>query len=137
MLKPTYRNAVLFLFVKTLVFVVMIAFVNNRYISYVTDVHKEAGLLRNTISYLGYVLIFGVIPSIIIFSAPIYFSFRIRQPLFFITVIGAIFGLDYFIYSRLGGFANNVERYYFWVSNLLSFLIFFYRPIKIKLTSKT
>ena len=132
MLKPKYWKVVLFLFVKTIVFCFMIAFVNNRYISYVTDPHRGGSMLGNTIYYINYILILGVIPSIIIFSAPVYFSFWIKRPLFFIAAIGAIFSLDYFFYSRLQGFANNMERYYFWISNVCCFLVFFYRPIKIK-----
>jgi hypothetical protein len=110
----------------------MIAFVHNRYISYVTDPYKEAGLLHNTISYLGYILIFGIIPAIIIFSVPIYLSFKIKRPIFFVAAILAIFFLDYFFYSRIDGFASNIERYAFWISNLLCFLVFFFRTIKVK-----
>lgn len=132
MLKPKYLNVVLFLFVKTVVFAIMIAFVDNRYISYVTDPYKEAGLLKNTSSYFKYILIFGVIPSIIIYSIPIYLTFFIKRPLFFIATILLIFSLDYLFYSRMGGFANNLERYYFWISNLICFPVLFYRPIKTK-----
>ncbi len=132
MLKPAYWKVVLFLFVKTIVFSFMIAFVDNRYISYVIDPHRGGSIPGNTIYYINYILIFGVIPSIIIFSAPIYFSFWIKRPLFFIAAIAAIFSLDYLLYSRMDGFANNMEQYYFWISNVFCFSVFFYRPVKIK-----
>jgi hypothetical protein len=132
MLKPKYWNVVLFLFVKTVVFAVMIAFVDNRYHSYVTDPHRGGGLMENTISYIGYILIFGIIPTTIIFSAPIYFSFFIKRPLLFIASILVIFSLDYLFYSKMDGFVNDLERYYFWICNFLCFLILFYLPVKCK-----
>lgn len=128
---PKYWKVVLFLFAKTVVFAVMIAFVNNRYISYVID-HKEAGLLKNTTYYFNYIMIFGVIPSILIFSIPIYLSFWVRRPLFFIATILLVFLLDFLFYSAMGGFANNLERFYFWISNILCFLVFFFRTIKLR-----
>jgi hypothetical protein len=136
MLKPKYWNVVLFLFVKTAVFAILIAFVDNRYISYITDPYKQAGILKNTITYIDYILIFGIIPSIIIYSLPIYLSFLVKRPLYFIAAILLIFTLDYLFYSRMGGFANNLEQFYFWISNILCFLIFFYRTVRIKFNDK-
>lgn len=133
MLKPKYLNIVLFLFVKTAVFAILIAFVDNRYISYVTDPYKHEGILKNTFYYINYILIFGIIPSIIIYSIPIYLSFRVKRSLFFIAAILLIFTLDYFIYILMGGFFNNLERCYYWISNILCFWVFFYRTINIKL----
>lgn len=92
--------------------------------------------MENTISYIGYILIFGIIPSIIIFSAPIYFSFFIKRPLFFIASILVIFSLDYLLYSKMDGFVNDLERYYFWICNFLCFLILFYLPVKSKFMQK-
>ena len=132
MQKPTYWKVVLFLIVKTVVFAIFIAFVHNRYISYITDPYKEAGLLTNTISYMGYILIFGIIPTFVIFSFPIYLSFRIKRPIYFAAAIVAILLLDYLSYSWLDGFANNLERFYFWISDLFCFLFFFYRTINTK-----
>jgi hypothetical protein len=132
-LKPIFWKVVLFLFVKTIVFAVMIAFVNDRYISWVTDPYKEPSILKNTIDYFNYILIFAVIPSIIMFSIPMYLSFSIRRPLFFVVSILFIFILDYLFYAKMGGFVNNLERFYFWISNFFCFLLFFYRKIKTKL----
>jgi hypothetical protein len=136
MLKPKYWNVVLFLLVKTIVFAVLIAFVDNRYHSYITDLHRGGGLMEKTISYLGYILIFGIIPTVIIFSAPIYFSFSIKRPLFFIASILVIFTLDYLFYSKMDGFVNDLERYYFWICNFLCFSILFYLPVKRKFMQK-
>jgi hypothetical protein len=130
--RPKYWKVVLFLFVKTVAFAVMIAFVNDRYISWVTDPYKEASILKNTFHYFNYILIFGVIPSIILFSVLIYLCFFIRRPLLFVVSILFIFIIDYLFYSTMGGFVNNLERLYFWISNLFCFLLFFYRSIKTK-----
>ena len=131
-MEPTYGNAVLFLLVKTVVFSVLIAFIDKSYISYVTDPHRDGGLLQNTIGYTGYILIFGIIPSIIFFSVPIYAALLIKRPLLFIATILIIFVLDYWFYSKMDGFANNLERFYYWTCNLICFIILFYRIIKSK-----
>ena len=132
MLKPSYGSVVLFLIIKTVVFSVLIAFVDKRYISYVTDAHRDGGLFQNTISYIVYIIIYGIIPPIIFFSGPLYASLFIKQRFLFIASILIIFVLDYGFESWGNGFVNNLERFYFWICSLTCFLILFHRHIKNK-----
>ena len=136
MLQPKFRNILLFLFVKNAVFALMIAFINNRYFSYVNDQYKGGGVFHNMIAYITYILI-AIIPLILLFSMPIYLSFRIKNRLLFIAAILFIFALDYLFYSKWYGYENNTERFYYGITIIFFFFIFFFQPIKLKFHSES
>ncbi len=119
MLRPVFKNILLFFFVKYLLFYILLMFKNNDYS--LVQLNK----LRNfqDVFYYLWIFLFLPITCVIIFSAPIYFSFKLKNELLFVTLVVTVFVAEYFIYVY---FTSNkyldVNGIY---NGILSFILFF------------
>jgi hypothetical protein len=135
MLQPTFRNVILFVLVKYILFAIILAFIDNRFYTIVTLNSKNSREFINyTIYYAGEILIV-IIFFELLFSLPIYFAFKIKRGEYFVFVIVIIFILDYFAYSYLNSLNLNDSLYNLFSSILFS-LLFFYRAILNKFRKK-
>ena len=75
MLKPTVLNILLFWFVKYIAFYVLLMFKNNNYALLKVNEIKNGGDLF----YYLWLFLFLPVVCMIVFSAPIYFSFRVKS----------------------------------------------------------
>lgn len=125
MLKPTVLNILLFWFVKYMAFYVLLMFKNNNYALLKVNEIKNGGDLF----YYLWLFLFLPVVCMIVFSAPIYFSFRVKSLIYFALIIAAILIAEYHFYTWSASQANLMNGVYNGVISLLFLLLFFFRHI--------
>ena len=89
-------------------------------------------IISNSFYYLLYVLVFMII-FILAFSAPIYFTFKVKNIVSFICLISIIFIAEYFLYVYLGSqkYFFDKEGIYNGIISISFFILFFYKHIRL------
>ncbi len=125
MMKLTFKNVLLYIFLKYLIFYVFLMFKNGNYALIRLNDLKTPG------DWYYYLWIFLSLPVInaILFSAPIYYSFKFKSLFFFALLIGAVFVAEYFLYTYLASEADLMNGVYSGIISILLFILFFYRHI--------
>lgn len=125
MLKPKFFSIVLFFLIKYLTLYILLMFKDNNYkILEISNIKNGADLF-----YYLWVILFLPLISIAIFSFPLIYSFRLRQPLYFSIIIMLLLGLEYVFYTYFASQANLMNGVYNLGLSLLFLFIFFYRSI--------
>lgn len=131
MLKPKYLNIILYIFIKYIVIFFLFMIKDNSYkLLQINNIRNGQDLFY----YLWIVLFFPII-DIILFSIPIYFSFKIKNKLIFILSLLSIFGIEYFMniyFTSQKAFDTDVILKV--TIGVILLGIFFYKPIYSKLT---
>lgn len=132
MLTASFRNIVLFIFSKYLVFAVVIATLDNRFKSLVTDRSKTMSeWIVNTFHYFMYVLLV-IIVFIAIFCLPFYFLFKINNKSLFLLAMVSVLLLDSFCYVSFNAPGNLEFGAIDLLVGILMMLLFFFKPIRQK-----
>ncbi len=129
MLKPKFLNGLLFLVVKYIVFFVVLAFIGYRFKSLViknSDNTRE--LISNTGYYSVYILFYTLV-AVMGFSLPIYFTFKVKNPIYFTLLISAILVVEYLLYTHLASTTDLMNGVYNGIISILFLLLFFYQHI--------
>ena len=129
MIKPKIQNILLFIFVKYLVFYILLMFKNENYALVSLD---ELNSFQDVFYYLVIFLTLPIVFSILLLL-PIYKILKLRNLYYF---IGAIIGLlifEYFVYTYLASQSNFWNGIYNGMLTILFFGLFFYRSIKANL----
>lgn len=124
MLKPTFYNILFYLFIKYIAFYLYLAFKNNDF--YFFEV--------SNMKYFMYwwMLLFLPIVIIFIFSAPIYFSLKIKSPIYFMLLMGAILVAEYFVYVFFTSDKHvDMNGVYNGIISVLFLLLFFFKHIRL------
>jgi hypothetical protein len=122
MLKPTFQNILLYLFVKYLAFYVFLMFKNADFRL------LEIGNVKRGHSITYFLLVMLPLPviSMILFSVPIYYSFKLKNIFLFILLIGGILVSEYFVYVFFTSERHiDMNGIYNGVLSLLFFILFF------------
>jgi len=125
MMKTTFKNVLLYIFLKYLIFYVFLMFKNSNYaLIRLQD-------LKTMTDWLYYLWIFLFLPAIsaILFTAPIYYSFRAKRAIYFILLISAVLVAEYFLYTYFASESDLMNGVYNGIISILLFLLFFYRNI--------
>ena len=128
MLRPIFRNILLFFFVKYLLFYILLMFKNNDY-SLI-----QLSNLKNFQDVFYYLWIFLFLPviCIILFSAPVYFLFKLKGKVYFMLLMVAFLVAEYFVYVY---FTSNkhpdINGIYNEIISLLLLLLFFFKNINL------
>jgi hypothetical protein len=129
MLKPKYSNILLCLLAKYSIFFLILGFKGNRFEKMVLlNSENTQDFFTNLFYYLIYVLIF-IIFLILIFSAPIYYSLKLKKVTSFIFTISLILLLEYLVYTYLASQTNLWNGIYNAIISLLFLGLFFYKHI--------
>lgn len=126
MLRLTIRNILLFFFVKYLLFYILLMFKNHNYTLI------QISRLKNFQDVFYYLWIFSFLPfiSVILFLAPIYYSFKVKNSFYFIILIIAFLVAEYFVYVH---FTSNkypdINGLFNEIISLLLFFLFFFKRI--------
>lgn len=122
MLKPTAPNILLYIFLKYIAFYVFMMFKNNDF--YLLEVNN----IENGEDLFYYLWIFLFLPVVcmVVFSAPLYFSFKVGNAIYFLLTIGVYLVVEYFIYTYLASQADLVNGLF---NGLISVMFFFYFSI--------
>ncbi len=126
MLKPSFRNILLYLLTKYIVFYVFMMFKNN-------DFYFVNPGIRNGADLFYYLWIFLFLPVVcmFIFTAPLYFIFKKKNTIYFTLIIIVFLVAEYFIYTYFASQANLMNGLYNEVIGLLILFIFFFRYINL------
>jgi hypothetical protein len=125
MLKPTVLSIVLFWFVKYIAFYVLLMFKNNNYALLKVNEIKNGG----DVFYYLWLFLFLPVVCMIVFSAPIYFSFRVRSPIYFALIIALILIVEYLFYTWSASQANLMNGVYNGIISILFLLLFYFKHI--------
>lgn len=133
MFKPTFSNVLWFLFTKYIVFYFLLMILNNDYRLLEWENLKGG----HTITYFILVMSPYLLINMLLFSAPVYFSFRLMNAVYFILAIGAIIVAEYFVYLLYTS-ENHVaiRGVYNGAITLLFFILFFFKSIRLILKQK-
>lgn len=126
MLKPSFRNILLYLLTKYIVFYVFMMFKNN-------DFYFVNPGIRNGADLFYYLWIFLFLPVVcmFIFTVPLYFVFKKKNTIYFTLIIIVFLVVEYFIYTYFASQANLMNGLYNEVVSLLMLFIFFFRHINL------
>src|SRR5690606_8729484 len=123
MLKPRVPNILLFWFVKYVVFYILLMFKNNNYgLLEVNEIKNEEDLF-----YYLWLLLFLPIVCMVIFSVTVYFSFKVKKPIYFSLMIIAVLVAEYLFYTRSASQANLMNGLCNVLISVAFLLLFFYR----------
>jgi hypothetical protein len=125
MLKPTILNILLFWFVKYIAFYVLLMFKNSNYTLLKVNEIKTGGDLF----YYLWLFLFLPVVCMLVFSAPMYFSFKVKSLVYFALIIAAILIVEYLFYTWSASQANLMNGVYNGIISILFLLLFFFRYI--------
>lgn len=124
-MKVSFLKVVLFIFLKYIVFYVFRAIKLGSYgKTNFTDANAEG--------WFYFIIVFLALPVVctILFAAPIYFSFNIRNNGLFTIALVAILIAEYFVYVYLTSDRHiDINGVYNGIISLIFFLIFFIIPL--------
>ena len=128
MLKPSFLNVLLFLFVKYMVFYGILMIRNNNYS--LLDQDNLAG--GHTFVYFLLIMMPYPLVNMILFSAPIYFSLKVKNITHFILLIGGFLIAEYLVYVLFTSVKYaDITGVYNAILSLLFLLLFFYKRINL------
>lgn len=134
MLRPSFANIVLYIFVKYLIVyaVFMVATKNFKLL--------EIGKIKNgeDLFYYLWIILFIPIVNILLISVPLFLSFKVKNKIYFLSLIVIIFLVEYFVYVYF------TSQKYFDVKGIIIeiiscviFYLFFYRKINTLFSSNS
>ncbi len=125
MLSPRIPNILLFWIVKYVAFYVFMMFKSNNYfLIKVNDIKNGSDLF-----YYLWLFLFLPVVSMIILSAPLYFSFKVKGLIYFLLIISVVLVAEYLIYTWSASQANLMNGVYNGIISILFLLLFFHRHI--------
>lgn len=126
-MKPTYLNIILYIFVKYLLFYLFLMIRNNDYYF----INPEIRDIIDLIYYLWMFLFFPILMNVI-FLIPIYFSFKLRNLVYFIIIIIVILIVEYLLYTYFASQLNLWNGVYNIIISIILFYLFFHKTIQSK-----
>jgi hypothetical protein len=132
-MKPTYSNICIYILLKYIVFFLALMVIKNNYkLLQINNIRSFEDLLY----YLIIVLFFPVI-GVVLFSFPIFFSFKSKKTIYFLIKIIMIFSVEYFIsiyFTSQKIYDRNILL--MTIFGFLFLLLFFYKDVILKFTKK-
>lgn len=126
MLKPKFYNVILFFFLKYIIFY-----------TFLMIKHKDFKLLEwdnivdgHSLVYFILVMMPLCISSMVLFSVPTYYSFKVHKPVYLMLTITAVFMAEYFLYVYFTSQKNpDSNGIYNIIVSGTCFTVLFYRRI--------
>lgn len=128
MLKATFKNILVYIFIKYVLFYIFLMFKNNDFSLLKLNTLKTG---QDWFYYLWMFLFLPVI-SMVLFSAPLYFTFKVKNAIYFIVFVSIILIAEYFLYTYFASQANLLNGVYNGIISLLLLLLFFSKQISLK-----
>ena len=124
-MKPSLVNILLFWLAKYLGFYVFMMFKNSNYALLKMNGIKN----KDDLFYYLWLFLFLPVVSILIFSVPMYFSFKVKSSIYFTLIVSAILVIEYFLYTSLASQSNLMNGVYNGIISILFLVLFFYKYI--------
>lgn len=131
MIKSNFLNILFYILIKYLVFYIFMMFKNDNYYLINPGIRDGADLFY----YLWMFLFFPVL-IFILFSIPIYYSFKIIKCSYFVLVNLIVLGIEYCLYTYLASQLDFSNGIYNMIISVILFLILFQEPIKAKFVTR-
>lgn len=131
MLKPTFLNIFFNVFLKFLIFYLLLMVTNKEFkLLQLSNIRNGEDLFY----YLWLVLFFPIV-DMILFSIPLYFSLKTKKTLIFLIGIIAILLIEYFAYTYFTSQKLiNRDAFLKVIINAFLLTLFFYKTIRLKFT---
>ncbi|WP_157761469.1 hypothetical protein [Chryseobacterium camelliae] len=95
MFKPTFLNICICTFIKYIIFYIFLMIANSSYgVLNFSNIRSGEDLF-----YFLWIMLFFPVLDVIIFSAPLYYSFKIENKYLFFIIIFGILSIEYFLYA--------------------------------------
>lgn len=127
MFKPSFLNIVLYIFIKYFTFYLFMMFKNDNFYLINPGIRDGADLFY----YLWLFLSFPIVVSIL-FSVPIYYSFKLKKLIYFILIGIIILSIEYYAYTYFASQLNLWNGIYNIIISIILFIIFFHKTIRSK-----
>ena len=128
MFNLNFKNIIISIFIKTLIFYIILMISNNDFrILQLSNVKNGLDLF-----YFLWILLFFPIIDIILFSVPLFYVFRIKNYLYFFAIFLVIMSAEYFIYAYFTSQkAINQDASLKVLVSFMTLFLFFYKRIKL------
>ncbi len=83
--------------------------------------------------YYLWLFLFLPIVSIVVFTAPTYYLFKVKGIIYVILIACLVIVIEYFMYTLLASQANWINGIYNGIITVIIFLLFFYKPMKLRI----
>jgi len=125
MMKVSFRNIVVYIFLKYLIFYIFLMFRNNDYTLI------SVSTLQTFQDWFFYLFIFLFLPvlNILLFTGPIYYLLKLKKITLFVILWVVCLLIEYVIYTRSASQLDLMNGVYLEIIGILLFLLFFYRHI--------
>lgn len=125
MLKPTVLNILLFWLVKYIALYIFLMFKNGNYA--LLKVHElKSG---EDLFYYLWLFLFLPVMCMIVFSAPMYLSFKVKNLIYYVLIMMVILLAEYFLYTWLASQANLMNGLYNGIISVVFLLLFFRKQL--------
>jgi hypothetical protein len=126
MFKISFWNISIFWFIKYIVLYLLLMFKNSDFTFIkVNEIKTGSDLL-----YYLWIFLFMPVISIIIFSAPVYFLFKVKNVSYFIIIVVLVLVAEYSIYTYLASQNDLLNGVYNELISVAVFAIMFFRSLK-------
>jgi len=133
MLRPNFSNIILCLLIKYLAFYAFMMIKNDEYRLLEAENLKEG----HSLAYFFYVMLPLPILCMLLFSAPIYYSFRLKKSVYFFSVIPAVLVAEYFLYVFFTTDKHiDMNGIYNAIFSVLFLLVFFFKKISLIISGR-
>jgi hypothetical protein len=124
-MKPSLLNITVYWFSKYIAFYLFMMFRNKNY-ALITINDLKTG--EDLFMYLWTFLFFPIV-CMILFSIPLYFSFKAKAFVYFVLIVFAVLFAEYFIYTYLASQTDLMNGIYNGIISILFLAFFFFRHI--------
>lgn len=124
-MKPSILNILFYWFVKYIAFYVLLMFKNSNFAFLKVNEIKTG----EDLFYYVWLFLFMPVISMLIFTAPVYFSFKVKNLGYFILIIVAVLIVEYVLYTYLASPSDLMNGIYNGIISVLFLLLFFFRHI--------
>lgn len=128
MYKVNFKNILVYILLKYLLFYIFLMFKNNDFRLLKVNNLKSG---EDWFYYL-WLILFMPILNILLFSLPLYLILKVRNCIYFTFFLALILAADFFLYTYLVSQTDVIKGLYNCIISLLLFLIFFLKVIRIK-----
>lgn len=132
MFKIKFFHAVCYLFVKYIIFFVILAFIGNRFKEIVIDhAQTSSELIKLSLGYVLYIL-FYITVMVLIFCAPLYYILLIKNGINCLLLLIVFYAVEFWAYWRLFSPSDIFPAVYNAIIGIGFLNLFFYRQLIIK-----
>jgi hypothetical protein len=126
MIKATFQSILLYIFLKYLLFYILLMVKSDDFkLIKVADLKSGQDWF-----YYLWIILFMPIIAMIVFSGPLYFAFKMKKLIYFILLIGIVLIAEYFLYTYFSSQNNLMNGIYLEIIGIFVFIFLFYRDIK-------